>query len=98
MDWNHWDDAIVGLIIVHWILFCIRWYNMPESVIHALRNTQAAIVFFFVIDIAMRAIVRGVHFEFKTAIFGVQISVLEVLLVGRKLYHAFYVDTPIHSV
>ena len=44
IEWKHWETVIVGLIVVHWILFCTYWKGMPSETLNAIVGVKAALV------------------------------------------------------
>lgn len=59
--------------------------DMPASVNSLVLDLKVFVVVFLLMDVALRVYVRGIHFEFKSALFGVQISLLEaVFMLGTE--------------
>jgi hypothetical protein len=79
VDWGWWDSIILTLIIAHWLLFCMEYRDMSKTYELTVHIVQTALLGVYILDVAMRIVVRGLRFEYNTLFFGVPISILEIV-------------------
>lgn len=73
------------LIALHWTLFCVVYRGIPDEALNAIHGVKALLTFVFLLDTAMRMIVRGLDFEYGTQLFGIPVYILELIALACEL-------------
>jgi hypothetical protein len=44
IEWRFWDTFILYLLFIHFLLFCVHWYNIPTATTEAIYAAKNSIV------------------------------------------------------